>query len=224
MLNWLREFDTDLDHILDAQGIRPNSMIACFDVHYEGDTANAAAIVFRQWKDSTIIDQFAIRVANVGKYRAGRFYQRELKPLRELLEVITYPIRYFVIDAYCHLSGAGSPGLGAHLHRLLSDNSVVVGVAKNRYRNSHHAIEILRGGSERPLFITSIGIDYRCAADHVQSMAGEHRMPTMLKTVDRLSRNGAMTQTSHATSPRATYRRVRHQWRCWSAQAGPGDL
>jgi deoxyribonuclease V len=164
-------------------------MIACFDVHYSDNEAKAAAVVLAQWSDTTLVDQFTLPVTNVGEYRAGSFYQRELQPLRELLAIIPYPIQYFVIDAYCHLANDGSPGLGTYFYDVLPDNSIVVGVAKSRFRNTTHAIELLRGTSHRPLFITSIGIDYPCAAAHVQSMAGEHRLPTVLKTVDRLSRS-----------------------------------
>lgn len=167
-----------------------NSMIACFDAHYDDQTATAAAIVFHDWEDDTTIDQFTVKVTDVGDYRPGSFYERELKPLQELLPLISYPVRYFVIDAYCHLSDDGSPGLGAYLHELLPDDSVVIGVAKNRFRDTCHAIELLRGTSNRPLFITSIGIDYQSAADHIKSMVGNHRIPTVLKNVDRLARNG----------------------------------
>ena len=169
-------------------------MIACFDAHYDDCSAIAASIVIHRWEDEITVDQFTVKVADVGDYRPGRFYERELKPLHELLPLISYPVRYFVIDAYCHLSDDGSPGLGAHLHQLLPDDSVVIGVAKNRFQDTRHAVELFRGDSNRPLFITSIGIDYQAAADHVKSMAGEHRIPTILKTVDRLARNGERTK------------------------------
>lgn len=165
-------------------------MIACFDVHYDNNSANAAGIMFHQWDDETPAEQLTIRVSDVGDYRAGSFYERELKPLREILSLITCPVRHFVIDAYCHLSDDGSPGLGAYLYELLPADSIIIGVAKNRFRSTSHAFELFRGNSKRPLFITSIGIDYQCAAGHIKSMAGEHRMPTLLKTVDRLSRGG----------------------------------
>ena len=168
-------------------------MIACFDVHYHQGYADAAAIVFDQWSDTTIVDQFVVRCTDVGEYQAGSFYRRELKPLQELLRVIHYPVRFYLIDAYCHLSDDHSPGLGAYLHDVLDHDSVVIGVAKNRFRNTRHAVELLRGGSQRPLFITSIGIDYQSAADYVQSMSGEHRIPTLLKAVDQLSRSGERT-------------------------------
>jgi deoxyribonuclease V len=168
-------------------------MIACFDVQYVANAANAAGIVFRQWGDTATVYQFTVQVTDVGEYRPGKFYERELKPLRALLPLIACSVQCFVIDAYCHLSDDGSPGLGAYLRELLPDDSVVIGVAKNRFRDTRHAVELYRGGSDRPLFITSIGIDYQSAAAHVKSMAGEHRIPTLLKTVDRLARDGERT-------------------------------
>ncbi|NND96093.1 MAG: endonuclease V [Pirellulaceae bacterium] len=164
-------------------------MIACFDVHYGDDTAWAAAVVLRQWDDSTAADQVSHSETEFGDYRPGSFYQRELKPLQVLVARIHHPIQYFVIDAYCHLSAERSPGLGAYLHRLLPVGSVVIGVAKNRFRLSTHAVELFRGNSDRPLFVTSIGMDYESAAKHIESMAGAHRIPSMLKMADRLARS-----------------------------------
>ncbi len=169
-------------------------MIACFDAHYNGNSAIAAAIVFRRWEVETAVDRFTVKVTDVGDYRPGSFYERELKPLHELIPLISYPIRYFVIDAYCHLSDHGSPGLGAYLHKSLPEDSIVIGVAKNRFRDTRHAVELFRGDSNRPLFITSIGVGYQSAADHVKSMFGEHRIPTILKAVDRLARNEERTK------------------------------
>lgn len=169
-------------------------MIVCLDVHYDDHSALAAPIVFHGWEDETSVDQYIVKVNDVGDYRPGRFYERELKPLSELHPLIKYPVRYYIIDAYCHLSEDRPPGLGVYLQELLPAESVVIGVAKNRYRDTSHAIELLRGGSERPLFVTSIGIDYQCAANHVKSMAGEHRIPTLLKMVDSLSRKGEITK------------------------------
>jgi len=64
----------------------------------------------------------------------------------------------------------------------------IVGVAKNRYRDSEHAVEVFRANSKRPLFVTAIGIEYNVAAQHIQSMAGQFRIPKMLKAADGLAR------------------------------------
>lgn len=165
-------------------------MIACFDVHYEADCAIAAAILFENWQDSEPIEKLTVRCTEIEAYQPGSFYQRELKPLREILEQIKCQVDCFVIDAYCHLSEDGAPGLGAYFHELLPEDSVVIGVAKNRFRNTMHAIEVKRGESLNPLFVTAIGKENSLAAECIQSMAGEFRIPTLLKAVDRLCRSG----------------------------------
>lgn len=164
-------------------------MILCIDVHYNQNSATAAAITATKWPAESPCEQFQVQVADVGDYQPGSFYLRELKPITEVIKLIQVPVQYFVIDAYCHLSESGTPGLGHHLHATLPNDSVVIGVAKNRYRDTTHAVELCRGNSTRPLYITSIGVDYRQAAKHIEAMAGEHRMPTLLKLVDRLSRS-----------------------------------
>jgi len=163
-------------------------MIACFDVYYDQNSAYAAAIVFSDWADTLPDEHYELEIHDIGEYKPGSFYQRELKPITELIDLIPAPIKYFVIDAYCHLSDSYDPGLGQYLFQKLPPESVVIGVAKNRFRATTHAFELCRGGSKRPLFITSIGIDYRLAADCIKSMAGDHRIPLLLKKVDNLSR------------------------------------
>lgn len=165
------------------------SMIACFDVCYSDNQAFAAAVVLKEWADTDAVAQYTLRLGGVGDYQPGRFFERELKPVLELINAIDHPIKHYVIDAYCHLSDTGLPGLGAHLYQTLPEGSVVVGVAKNRFRDTTHAVELLRGISVRPLFVTSIGIDYQNACKLVASMAGKHRLPDMLKLVDRPSRS-----------------------------------
>ena len=166
-------------------------MIACFDVHYFNDHANAAAVVFENWSDRRTVDRVVVRCGAAAEYTAGEFYKRELEPLRTLIDQLDHhPIQTFVIDAYCHLSGDGSPGLGKHLYDHLPEASTVIGVAKNRFRSTNHAVELLRGQSIRPLFITAEGISYQDAADHIECMHGKNRFPTLLKMVDNLSRSG----------------------------------
>jgi len=165
-------------------------MIACFDVHYEDDCATAAAILFEDWQDSEPNEELTIRCTDVQGYQPGSFYPRELKPLRKILAQINDQVNCFVIDAYCHLSQQGAPGLGAYFYELLPEDSVVIGVAKNRFRDTKHAIEVMRGESQKPLFVTAIGKEYSVAAQCIESMAGDFRIPTMLKAVDRLCRDG----------------------------------
>ena len=165
-------------------------MIACFDVHYFEDHANAAVVMLDDWSDIDIIASLVVRCDSAREYVAGQFYQREPQPLLSLIKQIEHPIQTYVVDAYCHLSKDGTPGLGQYLYDELDSDKPVIGVAKNRFRDTHHAVELLRGESIRPLFVSSVGIDYAKAANLVNSMHGRNRIPTLLKKVDHLSRHG----------------------------------
>jgi deoxyribonuclease V len=163
-------------------------MMACLDVHYFQDKAQAAAIVFQDWKSPLSISEYTATIINPAKYEPGRFFLRELHPLLTVIDHIIETIDCFVIDGYCYLSSNLNPGLGAYLKESLLNNETIVGVAKKRYRETKHAVELIRGKSTRPLFITSIGIECALAAQNVASMAGEYRIPSLLKAVDQLSR------------------------------------
>jgi deoxyribonuclease V len=93
-----------------------------------------------------------------------------------------------VIDGYVWLDGAGRAGLGAYLFEAMHGRAAVVGVAKNTFRRSTHAAAVVRSGSRRPLYVTARGLPLEEAAAAVRSMHGAHRIPTLLKLVDRLSR------------------------------------
>jgi deoxyribonuclease V len=65
----------------------------------------------------------------------------------------------------------------------------VIGVAKRGfYNNAGYVREVRRGESENPLYVSAIGMDLELAAECIQNMHGEYRIPTMLKEVDRLGR------------------------------------
>lgn len=163
-------------------------MIAALDVHYSDTKASAAAVVFERWDSERPLRTYAGSTQNCGDYLPGQFYLRELHPLLTVISAIRDEITVFVIDGYCHLSAEGEKGLGAHLAERLPGEPTIIGVAKSRFRGSQHAAEVYRGGSERPLFITAIGLNYQQAASKIASMHGPYRIPTLLKEVDRLSR------------------------------------
>ena len=166
-------------------------MLACLDVHYGASRACAAAVVFSDWADSVPLRQYATQLAVSAAYEPGRFYLRELGPLLAVVELIREPIEVYIIDGYCQLSADGTPGLGTHLHAALEGGAAVIGVAKNRFRQSRHAAEILRGGSQRPLFVTAIGLPQTLAASRIATMAGRYRLPALIKAADRLARRCA---------------------------------
>ena len=129
------------------------------------------------------------RIARVEPYVPGSFYQRELPCILQVLSRVDVPLEVIVVDGYVWLDAAGAPGLGAHLWLALERRVAVVGVAKTTLRGSPHAVPVRRGASARPLSVTAAGVDVDEAARAVASMHGAHRIPTLLKRVDRLCRD-----------------------------------
>ena len=123
-------------------------------------------------------------------YKPGAFYKRELPLLLSILADIEEPVDVILIDGYVWLGANGEPGLGAHLYAHLGSRIPVIGVAKNRYQQDNWSIPVIRGTSQRPLFVTSAGIDPKQAASYVQNMHDAHRIPTILALADRAARDG----------------------------------
>jgi deoxyribonuclease V len=92
-----------------------------------------------------------------------------------------------VIDGYVWL-GEQKPGLGAHLYDVLGQQVAVVGVAKTLFTGAEPVELVLRGRSRTPLYVTAAGMDLAEAANHIRAMHGSHRIPTLLKRADQLSR------------------------------------
>ena len=161
-------------------------MIAAVDVSYSEDgPAAAAAVVFHEFTDAETESCYTARVDEFGEYEPGRFFRRELPCLMAVLEKVNEPLETVIIDGYVMLGR--TPGLGCHLFRKMGGKVSVVGVAKTAFPGADPVI-ILRGGSSRPLYITSIGMDPDSAAEQIKRMRGSHRIPTLLKRVDQLTR------------------------------------
>lgn len=162
-------------------------MILAADVFYkEGGGASVAGVVFSSWRDSTPLREFKVHVAEVAPYEPGAFFRRELPCLMALKAEVDRELAlgFVVVDGYATL-GPDHPGLGAHLHHEIG--LPVIGVAKTAYRGAP-AVQVLRGASRQPLFVTAAGVASEWAADRVREMAGPHRMPVLLRRVDQLSR------------------------------------
>jgi deoxyribonuclease V len=63
-------------------------------------------------------------------------------------------------------------------------------VAKSHSAGVQVARPVVRGTSRRPLWVTAAGIGPDTAADRVRGMHGPFRVPTLLKRVDHLCRQG----------------------------------
>ena len=132
-----------------------------------------------------------ILVSAVAPYVPGNFYLRELPCLLAVLPRLPAVPACIVVDGYVWVSAQGKPGLGARLHAALSHAAPVVGVAKTAFKPLHGSplVELVyRGGSARPLFVTSLGIDVARAGVLVRSMHGRYRIPDALRRADHLAR------------------------------------
>jgi deoxyribonuclease V len=168
-------------------------MIACIDVDYEegpdGTKATAACVVIPSWTSAKSAAEYVRRIDDVADYVPGQFFRRELPCVLAVLELVEQPLELIVIDGYVILDADGTHGMGGFLYEALDRRFPIVGVAKHRFRSNTAAIEVCRGDSKRPLFVTALGVDPQAAANDVLRMHGEHRLPTALKRVDRLCRD-----------------------------------
>lgn len=167
-------------------------MLACVDVDYREDqspaSAVAACVVFDHWSAKEATAEHVQELSAIEPYVPGQLYRRELPCLLAVLEASTHPLATVIVDGYAFLDADERPGLGAHLHRALGGRIPVVGVAKTFFHGST-ALEVRRGDSRRPLYVTAVGMEAEAAAEGIARMHGPHRLPTLLKRVDRLCRD-----------------------------------
>ena len=164
-------------------------MILATDVQYHpGGGATAAGVLFQDWTSGTPDRQIVAQVSAVAPYRPGAFFERELPCLMAVLDQMSAAPSCVIVDGYVTLGAEGRDGLGAHLHRALGGRVPVLGVAKSRFDGTPPEAEILRGRSSQPLFVTAIGMPGPDACACIARMHGPHRIPTLLRRVDRLAR------------------------------------
>lgn len=164
-------------------------MIACIDVGYGDTNAIAAAVTIGDWADATPLATYSVAITKVEEYVPGEFYKRELPCIQAVLAQLPAVPDVIVIDGYVWLDEHGKQGLGARLYDALDGQIPVVGVAKTSFATATNAVEVHRGGSSRPLFITAVGYEIGEAVDAILGMHGNHRIPTMLTLVDQLSKS-----------------------------------
>lgn len=163
-------------------------MKAALDVHYEGDRATAACVVFDRWRDSTPRELVRVTLPSGAQYRPGRFFERELPCLLAVLDRSGHAFETIVIDGYVHLRADRGKGLGQHLREALACAPVVVGVAKSPLKIADRFVSIHRGRSQRPLFVSAAGCSLDAAGNAIFGMHGPYRIPTLLKLADRHAR------------------------------------
>lgn len=163
-------------------------MILAVDVDYRNDQAIVAGVSFNQWSDDKPVQEWVIQVSNPAAYESGQFYRRELPCILALLKQIDAVPEVIVIDGYVYLGHEEKPGLGQYLFEALHGDTVVIGVAKKRFKNTPERVALYRGQSKRPLYVTAAGIDEDDARQLIARMVGHHRIPVLLKRADQLCR------------------------------------
>lgn len=160
---------------------------ACLDVDYRPDEAVAACVLFAGWTDAQPARTVLEHVSPVEPYEPGAFYRRELPCLLAALRPVLPLLDTIIVDGHVWLDGDGRPGLGAHLYAALGEQIPVIGVAKTAFAGAP-GLEVRRGQSARPLYVTAAGLTPEVAARHIQTMHGPHRLPTLLKQADQACR------------------------------------
>lgn len=162
-------------------------MYAALDVQYDDEhrQALAAAVVFRDWLDAEPAAEHTVVCRDIVPYVPGQFFRRELPCLLTVIQALPKPLTTIVIDGYVQLGD--KPGLGMYLWGALDQQIPVIGVAKTAF-HSAWSVEVKRGESNSPLFVTAVGIDPLQAASDIRRMAGPYRIPNLLKRVDQLAR------------------------------------
>jgi exodeoxyribonuclease-5/deoxyribonuclease V len=165
-------------------------MIVAVDTYYDKDKAKTVAVTFSGWKDDHFFDVFTEVINITAPYQPGEFYKRELPCIMSILYKIDLSdVEVIIIDGYVTLDDFAKPGLGAYLYASLNERIAVIGVAKTNYFSGNKMKrEIYRGRSQRPLYITSAGMSVDTASELVASMHGPHRIPSLLKALDGLTR------------------------------------
>ncbi len=161
--------------------------ILALDVLYDdvNNTAQIAGVLFEA--DSPVcISTYETALSDIPPYIPGEFYRRELPCLVKLISMVDTPYDVLCVDSYVDLE-PGHKGLGRYLYEYFQGKYPVIGVAKTHYHKAD-AVDVCRGDSKKPLYVTSAGLEITDAVGIVEQMHGAYRIPTHLKKVDMLTR------------------------------------
>lgn len=162
------------------------------DVHYFEDKARVAGVTFDDWLDDTETQVFISEYHGVADYKSGEFYKRELPCILKLLEEHQLEPDTIILDGYVWLDGVSKLALGSHLQQAIDFEPALIGVAKNRHSELGEDFDVLRGGSQKPLYVTAMGIDIDSAKEAIAKMHGDFRLPTLIKKADSACRGHAL--------------------------------
>ncbi len=150
-------------------------MILAFDTYYYENKALTICIEFETWTNKTIHKVHHEVLGNVPDYVSGEFYKRELPYILSLFGKIQSEfIEAIVVDGYVFLDETNKYGLGGHLYEALEKKIPIIGLAKTNFGGDFsQKVEVFRGSSKNPLYITAIGIDKNAAQQYILEMFRE---------------------------------------------------
>ena len=165
-------------------------MIVIVDADYNEGTmkGHVAGIVCRTPYDSAPRAIVTATVDNIEEYCPGEFYKRELVCAEAVISQLELSeLEMIIVDGFADF-GTEKRSLGAYVYDRYQ--VPVIGIAKNPYKPCLVPdTEVLRGQSLKPLFVTCQGISHESAKEIVRNMAGEHRIPDMVKAADKAARD-----------------------------------
>lgn len=159
-------------------------------VHFDGAQATAAAVAFDAWDAAEATKTYVSHIADVEKAVRGQLDLRELPCVMQLLREHSLVPELLLIDGFVHLDADETPGLGQHLQQALGGQVPIVGVSKRSLPGLSAQFEVMREEETPPLWVTCSGIDIGAAKARLRAMHGRKRLPTLMKLVARLAKNG----------------------------------
>lgn len=157
-------------------------MILIVDTLYGDGWARVAGVTLESPDARQVWREYTVMVSDPAPYEPGQFYKRELPGILELLKTLPTQPDVVVIDGYCEVGG--HDGLGNHLHK--ATQIPVIGLAKTPYVGAQ-AEPVVLGGT-KPLYVSSAGISLADAKMLISQLESPHRIPTLVKRADQLSR------------------------------------
>jgi deoxyribonuclease V len=145
---------------------------------------------FEHWDDARPARTCISRFGADAPYEPGAFY-RSRPWILGLLRVHDLHPAIIMIDGHVFLHDNSGPGLGKRLSDVRGGRVPMIGVAKTAFVGIGENHALLRRDSTRPLYVTAAGLPLPAAKSHVGTMHGAHRLPTLLKAVDRACRDAA---------------------------------
>lgn len=161
------------------------------DYRFQNDKdyyAIVAGISFNNWCDNSPINTYhsLCKPEEYGDYEPGGFYKRELPCILKLLNEYKLSPSVIIIGGFVYLNKELDPGLGWYLYN--KTKIPVVGIAENPFREIIPDTFVYRGNSEKPLYVSTVGLSLEETKEKIRNMHGKYRLPTLIKLTDRESR------------------------------------